>query len=157
MSGAATIVLVVMLLVFVSIVMLIVTVAKYVMRLWRQRASNQARPTQANEYVEADPPTNTTGARTFVEATDGGWGDPPESVAVNGGSQADYVVEQLRAAQAHAQKNVAIGETFNFTITNIPAVMSPHEIMFGMMMQADSYGLRCGPAMNERFTFTRIA
>lgn len=99
------------------------------------------------------PPSSTSD--TFLQATGGGWGDPPETIATDGGSQADYVGDQLAKAQAYAQQHVKIGESFQFKLTAIPRVMSPHEISFGMMMRACNYGLESGISMNETFTFTR--
>lgn len=112
---------------------------------------------QSAEDSEAITSSEVARAETFVEATGGGWDDVPNRVAPDGGDFASYVAQQLRAAQMYAQANVAVGEWFDFTITNIPAVISPHEIVSGMIMQADTYGLGCGSAMNERFSFKRLA
>ena len=94
---------------------------------------------------------------TFVAATGGGWGDPPERVAGDGGEQADYVSSQLAKAQAYAQVHVEVGDTFEFRLTKIPGnITSPHEIAFGIMMRAGEYGLQPGVNVNETFTFTRL-
>ena len=97
-------------------------------------------------------------ASTFVEATGGGWGDPPMRVAANGGSQADYVLQQLHAAREYARENVAVGDTFEYRLTNIPrGISSPHEIMMGLMFQADEYGLMCSFMHDEAVTFIRTS
>lgn len=102
-------------------------------------------------------PATTDYADTFVEATDGGWSDPPETIASDGGNQKDFVDTLLQQAQRQARETVEIGESFTFTITNIPrGVTSPHEIVFGLMMQANQYGLSCGTIANESATFTRL-
>src|SRR5690606_13474182 len=82
-------------------------------------------------------------ASTFVEATGGGWNDLPATVATDGGSQEGFVKEQLERARLYALENhIAIGESFEFTIDEIPVgLKSPHEIVFGMMMRANDYGL----------------
>ena len=96
-------------------------------------------------------------AQTFVEATGGGWSDSPETVAMDGGGQRDYVSEMLRRASVYARENVEVGEEFAFTITDIPAgIASPHEIVIGLMMQADEYGLQAGVLVNETAHFTRV-
>ncbi len=98
----------------------------------------------------------TGGADTFVDATGGGWGEPPLVVAADGGSQADYVQQQLELAAIQAQ-DVAVGETFSFTLTNIPlGITSPHEIAFGLMMRAGEYGLLPGVMSNETIEFERL-
>jgi len=95
---------------------------------------------------------------TFVEATGGGWFDSPEVVAIDGGSQASFVDQTLERARAHALENkIPIGKEFEFTITDIPAGISgPHEIVFGLMVQAQRYGLTPGAVINEKAFFTRF-
>lgn len=94
---------------------------------------------------------------TFVEATGGGWSDIPSRVAGDGGAQADYVGKMLQRAKLKSQ-SVAVGEEFDFTITDIPRdIASPHEIMFGMMMRASSYGLDLIVMHDETGTFVRLS
>ncbi|HET8883852.1 MAG TPA: hypothetical protein VFM68_00070 [Candidatus Saccharimonadales bacterium] len=99
----------------------------------------------------------TTGSSdTFREATGGGWGDPPETIASDGGDQKDFVETLLEQAQQQARESVEIGESFDFAITNIPnGIAGPHEIVFGLMMQSSRYGLSCGVVTNESANFTR--
>jgi len=97
-------------------------------------------------------------ARTFVEATGGGWNDDRDVIPGDGGEHADYVGGVLRRASEYARENdIEIGEEFEFTITDIPAgISSPHEIIFGLMMRAHEYGLRVGAIANETAYFTRM-
>lgn len=96
-------------------------------------------------------------ASTFVEATGGGWGKPANVIKMPVGSEAECVAEVLRRAKERAQ-TVAVGESFEFTITDIPmGIRDPHTIIFGLMMQAHEYGLSVGFAMNETVQFTRMA
>lgn len=96
-------------------------------------------------------------ASTFIEATGGGWGDPPELMADDGGPHADYVNEQLALARAYAQEHVAIGQPFEFTISNIPrGIATPHDIVFGIMFRAGHYGFWPGAMTNETITLTRL-
>ncbi|HEU0266342.1 MAG TPA: hypothetical protein VFQ70_01835 [Candidatus Saccharimonadaceae bacterium] len=97
-------------------------------------------------------------ASTFVEATGGGWSDLPDEVAADGGEHADYVGEMLRRASEYAcETGVGIGEEFKFTITDIPRdLVSPHEIVFGLMMRAHEYGLAPGVMHDETAYFTRL-
>lgn len=98
-----------------------------------------------------------TTSDTFVEATGGGWGDPPNVVAADGGSQKSYVTQQLELASQEALQ-LEVGESFHYILKNIPAgIESPHEIIFGMIMRASEYGLSHGVASNERIRFTRIS
>lgn len=99
--------------------------------------------------------SNTTD--TFVKATGGGWGDTPNIVPADGGSQKDYVESQLELAKQQAA-SVAVGESFTYRLTDIPVGISgPHEIMFGMMMRSHEYGLMSGPMIDEKIEFTRIS
>lgn len=95
---------------------------------------------------------------TFVEATGGGWSDLPDTIPGNGGTQADFVGQTLERARAYALENdVAVGQEFQFIITDIPTgISSPHEIIFGLMMQAGEYGLSCRGIANEKAHFTRL-
>lgn len=97
-------------------------------------------------------------ASTFVEATGGGWTDAPEVMAADGGANADYVGDVLRLARIHAvSHSIPVGEEFEFTIANIPmGITSPHEIVFGLMMRAEEFGLSAGVMFDEKVTFTRI-
>lgn len=97
-------------------------------------------------------------ARTFVEATGGGWGETPDVMPADGGSHADYVGDILRRAREHAEDNgVGVGEEFTYTITDIPrGISSPHEIIFGLMMRAPEYGLSADFMHDETAHFTRI-
>lgn len=94
---------------------------------------------------------------SFVEATNGGWDDGPDRVRVDGGSRKDYVIEVLEAAVAYADEHgIKPGETFEYTLTNIPSgISSPLEIVIGIMYRAGEYGLLPGSAFNETFSFTR--
>lgn len=95
---------------------------------------------------------------TFASATGGGWDEPPMRVAIDGGSQADYVGQQLERARAYAKEHVAVGEKFDFTLTNIPRdIASPHEIIFGLMMRAENYGLQYEYIVNETARLIRTA
>ena len=97
-------------------------------------------------------------ADTFVEATGGGWGDSPEVVAADGGSQADFVGHVLKQARDYALKeNIAVGESFTYKITDIPrGIVGPHDIVFGIMVRASEVGLRAGVVFDEEAQFTRI-
>lgn len=97
-------------------------------------------------------------ADTFVEATGGGWSDLPETVAADGGSQADFVSRTLERARAYALENeIPVGQEFEFTITDIPAgITSPHEISFGLMMRASEQGLSSVAIFDEKAIFTRL-
>lgn len=96
-------------------------------------------------------------AGTFVEATDGGWSNAPDVVAADGGSQKDFVQQTLdRACHYADSKNVAFGEQFTYTLTDIPkGISSPHEIAFGLMMEAHRYGLAVISVTNEVVNFER--
>lgn len=94
---------------------------------------------------------------TFVSATGGGWGEMPNIIPADGGSQKDYVESQLELARQQAAK-LAVGESFTYRLTNIPkGISGPHEIMFGMMMRSHEYGLESGSMLNEKIKFTRIS
>lgn len=97
-------------------------------------------------------------AGTFVEATGGGWFDAPETIAGDGGAQADFVAQTLERARAYAlENNIPVGQEFEFVITDIPTgITSPHEIVFGLMMRASEYGLTPGVIDNETARFTRV-
>ena len=113
----------------------------------KRRQQDAAAKKSKNESGSAD---------TFVEATGGGWDEPPKFVASDGGSQSDFVTSLLEQAAKQAQ-SVKVGEEFIFTITDIPrGISSPHEIVFGLMMLADEYGLECGPVVNEEVWFIRV-
>ncbi|MEO7904629.1 MAG: hypothetical protein ABIR91_02440, partial [Candidatus Saccharimonadales bacterium] len=104
------------------------------------------------DYVgnEANAPSTNPTADTFVEATGGGWGDAHDIIAADGGSQADYVGQQLEKAAKRAESMTA-SERFTYTLTDIPqGISGPHEITFGLMMRAPEYGLRCLSAINEK-------
>ena len=98
-------------------------------------------------------------ASTFVEATGGGWGDAPLMIPADGGDSRDYVHAMLQEAHLYAvEHGVAIGASFEFTLTNIPmGIVSPHEIMFGLMMQAGGYGLMCEYMADETASFVRLS
>lgn len=97
-------------------------------------------------------------ADTFVEATGGGWNDAPDVIPADGGKHADYVGEILRRASEYARENdITVGEEFEYTLTGIPrGIVSPHEIMFGLMLRAPEYGLSSGAIFNEMAYFTRL-
>lgn len=97
-------------------------------------------------------------ADTFVEATGGGWGDSPDTIPIDGGSHADFVNETLRRAKQHAvNRDVKVGEEFEYTITDIPrGISGPHEIVMGLMMQSGKVGLRFEYSRNEEVCFTRM-
>jgi hypothetical protein len=119
-------------------------------KFWRRR--NEA-TVEASEVSESSE-----NSETFLQATGGGWSDPPEVISIDGGAQAGYVDLMLAQARAYAlAKEIPIGQEFEFTITDIPnGISSPHEITFGLMMQAGRFGLEPGPVMNETVRFTRI-
>lgn len=96
-------------------------------------------------------------AQTFVEATGGGWRDSPNTVAADGGEHAGYVGEVLHQASEYAHdQGIGVGEEFDYTITNIPrGITSPHEIMFGLMMRAQDYGLSASSMHDEKIRFIR--
>lgn len=98
-------------------------------------------------------------AATFVEATGGGWFDVPDRIAANGGSQAQYVAKTLRSAYDYAHENgIEVGVDFEFTITDIPVgIKSPHEIVFGIMMESFKYGLEAKTVNDETFYFARTS
>lgn len=94
---------------------------------------------------------------SFVDATGGGWTDIPDVVAADGGSNRDYVTQQLSLAQQQA-RSYNIGESFTYRLTDIPAgIQSPHEIVFGMMMRASEFGLVAGAMADEVIEFTRTS
>ena len=97
-------------------------------------------------------------AATFVEATGGGWSDVPDAIASDGGAQADFVGLTLDRARTYAlEHDIPVGKEFEFRITDIPlGISSPHEIVFGLMMRAQDYGLRSGIVTNETALFTRL-
>lgn len=90
-------------------------------------------------------------ADTFVEATDGGWSDPAEIISADGGSQRNYVEDQLESARHQAlSEGLGVGDTLKYKLTSIPkGISSPHEIVFGIMMQASRYGFRPGVMHDE--------
>lgn len=96
-------------------------------------------------------------AKTFVEATGGGWGNPPDILPVDGGAHADYVGEVLYQASEYARdEGIQIGEEFDYIITDIPqGIASPREIMLGLMMRAQDYGLSASAMHNEKIRFIR--
>ena len=95
---------------------------------------------------------------TFVEATGGGWGESPNTIAGDGGTQVDFVEQTLQSARQFAiTHNIPVGKEFEYTIADIPAGISgPHEITIGLLMQAERYGLMPGAILNETAYFTRI-
>lgn len=96
-------------------------------------------------------------ASTFVEATGGGWDDGPNEIPVDGGAHADYVGEVLKKIRDYAAEHVGVGESFTYTITDIPVgIESPFEIVFGLMMRANDYGLQAGAMANETAQFIRL-
>lgn len=117
----------------------------------KKEKSSQIDPEDRQQQV------NPSTADTFVEATGGGWGDPADVIAADGGEQSDYVGLMLVLAREQAIKNdVAVGEDFTFQLVAIPrGIVSPHEIMFGLMMRAGEQGLSCGMMHDEKVIFTR--
>ena len=105
------------------------------------------------------PDTEEQAADTFLEATGGGWSDSPDAIAADGGTQAVFVSELLRQARQQADDEaIAVGGSFAFTIKNIPVgIESPHEIIFGLMMQSADFGLRVEYIADESVLFERIA
>lgn len=97
-------------------------------------------------------------AQTFVEATGGGWQGPTGVIFGDGGNNADFVKQTLERAHAHAlEQQIPVGQEFEFTITDIPVgISSPHEIVFGLMTQAKSFGLETGVVADEKVMFTRL-
>ena len=98
-------------------------------------------------------------APTFVEATGGGWSDVPLAVPADGGDDRDYVHAMLQEAQLYAvEHGVPVGGSFTFMLTDIPVgIVSPHEIVFGLMMQAGAYGLMCEYVADETASFVRMS
>jgi len=96
---------------------------------------------------------------TFVEATGGGWSDPPSTVPADGGSQADFVGQTLDRARAYMlEQGIVVDQEFTFVITDIPVgISNPHEIIFGMMMRAPDYGLDAISVANEQAVFIRMS
>lgn len=96
-------------------------------------------------------------ANTFVEATGGGWGEAPEVVHADGGDQADFVGEVLAKARLQVDRDgVAVGQQFDFVITDIPVgIDSPHSIVFGLMVRACEEGLLFVSVFDETVTFIR--
>lgn len=97
-------------------------------------------------------------AKTFVEATGGGWGNPPDVVPVEGGPETDFALQTLRLAHEYAVKNdIPIGGEFDYVITNIPqGISSPHTIMFSVMLYADQFGLHPESFVDEKVHFVHI-
>jgi hypothetical protein len=97
-------------------------------------------------------------ADRFFKEADGGWPDLPDEVAADGGSQADFVKATLEHVLEYAKDNdIAIGETFEFTIRDIPVGISNSlEIILGLTMQADKYGLLLSRIVDETATFTLV-
>jgi len=95
---------------------------------------------------------------TFEKATGGGWADAPEKILVTGGTHDEFVEATLKSAYAYAiEKDVSVGEVFDFTIIHIPSgIGSPHEIIFGLLMRAGNYGLSSIGVMNETASFKRL-
>jgi hypothetical protein len=110
------------------------------------------------KYLRRRKAAKTGTSDTFLEATGGGWSESPEVIATEGGTQADFVDLMLSQARAHAlAEDIPVGQEFEFVITNIPnGISSPHEIAFGLMIQAGRFGLEPGTIMNEKVRFTRI-
>lgn len=102
--------------------------------------------------------TNATGtADTFLEATGGGWDDAPNIIAADGGEYVDFVGQILEDARHYADEHVEIDGTFIHTISDIPRdIASPHETMFGVMMRALDYDLRCEGIFDETVHFRRL-
>lgn len=98
-----------------------------------------------------EPSSDKETVDTFVEATDGGWGDPAEAIPVDGGSQRNYVEDQLESARRQAlNEGLEPGDTLKYKLTRIPkGITSPHEIAFGIMMQASRYGFTPGVMHDE--------
>lgn len=93
---------------------------------------------------------------SFVEATGGGWGDPPFTIASDGGSQSDYVERKLEEFRNYAfTQSLRVGESFERTLDDIPVgIHSPHEISFGILMQAGRFGLHVDQMVDETIAFT---
>ena len=91
----------------------------------------------------------------FVESTGGGWTDPPDVIEIDGGAQAAYIGDMLAKAKQQAVKSVEVGESFTFTMTDIPVGVGPHEIMLPLMFRASDYGLDCQSVINEKVDFVR--
>ena len=93
----------------------------------------------------------------FIIANDGGWGDAPETIALNPESDLGlYVKSQLALAQRQAQRNgVAIGERFEYKLVNIPRGTHPTNCYGNMMFVAGQYGLQLQVAHDDRVTFIR--
>ena len=114
--------------------------------MWKQRKHNAATTVSENDSGSA---------QTFAEATGGGWGEPPNVVATDGGSQAAYVKQQLELAAEQAQ-SMAVGEEFTFLLTDIPrSISSPHEIVAGLIVQSYDYGLEFSSVVDEEVRFRR--
>lgn len=120
-----------------------------------RRKKKDSAPTTETTKEEATEVT----ADTFMEATNGGWSSIPDTLATNGGSSADYVRRSLENARLYAvENNIAVGEDFEFTLKEIPkGIQSPHEILFGLMMQASQYGLSCTIIHDEKMSLTRTS
>lgn len=110
----------------------------------------------ASEESHNSRPDNSEVSDTFVEATGGGWRDLPETVPADGGNQADYVESQLKKATIEAyERGLVTGDSFRYRLTDIPKdISSPHEIAFGMMLQASKYGMIAGAMRDEEIHLT---
>lgn len=113
----------------------------------KRRQQDAAAKKSKNESGSAD---------TFIAATGAGWVDSPQYVAGDGGSQSKFVHGLLAQARDQAQ-SVEVGEEFTFRVTEIPqGITSPHEIVFGIMMIAEQYDIRCELIVDEGVRFTRM-
>lgn len=96
-------------------------------------------------------------AANFVDATDGGWYDTPKVVSADGGNYTAYVAQQLEFARSEAM-SLPVGAQIEYTLRGVPrGIHTPHDIVFGMMMKSEDYGLRFEHSFNETFAFTKIA
>lgn len=91
-------------------------------------------------------------ADTFVEATGGGWDEMPDKVS----NQDDYVRGLLEQARDQALRSgVKVGEEFDFTITNIPGITHPNEVIFPIVLLQSDYGLMMVYSADETVRFKR--
>ena len=112
---------------------------------------------QLSKAVASDAPVvNDEPAGTADEAV-----DDIDEVQVQSAKEIDpkviqYARKQLDLAKQQAAENVAVGDAFEFELTNLPAGVSAIECYAPMWHFAADYGLKLGAMRNNRSTFTRI-
>lgn len=78
---------------------------------WFSRKKSQ-QPDAATGRASSQP----DGVDTFDEATDGGWSDAPDVIASGGGSQADYVHDQLKCACRYLKQPLSFFSALGISI-----------------------------------------